>query len=39
MSNGDRFFDHLGGGAARYECVEFVCSGSVAHGRLVGAAE
>jgi dihydrofolate reductase len=39
LGGGKRFFDHLGEGPARYECVEFVCSESVAHARLVRAAE
>jgi dihydrofolate reductase len=39
LGGGERFFDHLGGGPAFYECVEFVNSGSVAHARLVRVAE
>jgi dihydrofolate reductase len=39
LGGGERFFDHLGGGPAFYECVEFVNSGSVAHARLVRMAE
>jgi hypothetical protein len=39
LGGGERFFDHLGGGPALYECVEFVNSGSVAHARLVRMAE
>jgi dihydrofolate reductase len=39
LGGGERSFDHLGGGPAIYECVEFVNSGSVAHARLVRVAE
>jgi dihydrofolate reductase len=31
LGGGERFFDHLDGGPAGYECVEFVNSASVAH--------
>ena len=34
LGRGERLFDHLDGGPAGYECVEFVCSPSVAHVRL-----
>jgi dihydrofolate reductase len=39
LGGGERFFEHLGGGPALYECVEFVNSGSVAHARLVRVAK
>lgn len=39
LGGGERFFEHLGGGPALYECVEFVNSGSVAHARLVSVAK
>ena len=39
LGGGERLFDHLGGGPARYECVELVSSASVAHARLVRVAE
>ena len=35
LGSGERLFDHLDGGAAGYECVEFVSSPSVTHVRLV----
>jgi dihydrofolate reductase len=31
LGRGERLFDHLDGGPAGYECVEFVSSPSVAH--------
>jgi len=34
LGAGERLFDHLDGGAERYECVELVSSPSVAHVRL-----
>ncbi len=34
LGGGERLFDHLDGGAAGYECVEFVSSPAVAHVRL-----
>jgi dihydrofolate reductase len=34
LGSGERLFDHLAGGPAGYECVEFVSSPSVAHVRL-----
>ena len=34
LGSGERLFDHLDGGAAGYECVEFVKSGAVAHARF-----
>jgi dihydrofolate reductase len=34
LGSGERLFDHLGGGPDNYECVEFVCSPSVAHARF-----
>ena len=34
LGQGERLFDHLDGGPRDYECVEFVCSPSVAHVRL-----
>jgi dihydrofolate reductase len=34
MGSGERLFDNLDGGAAGYECVEFVNSGAVAHARF-----
>jgi dihydrofolate reductase len=39
LGGGERFFEHLGGGPALYECVELVSSGAVAHARLVRMAE
>jgi dihydrofolate reductase len=34
LGRGERLFDHLHGGPDGYECVELVCSPSVAHVRL-----
>src|SRR3989441_7668137 len=34
LGSGERLFDHLNGGADRYECVEFISSRSAAHVRL-----
>jgi dihydrofolate reductase len=34
LGGGERLFDHLGGGQASYECVEFVSSPAVTHVRL-----
>jgi dihydrofolate reductase len=34
LGRGERLFDHLDGGPAGYECVQFVSSASVAHVRL-----
>ncbi len=34
LGSGERLFDHLDGGPIGYECVEFVCSASVAHARF-----
>jgi len=34
LGRGERLFDHLDGGPHGYECVELVCSPSVAHVRL-----
>jgi len=34
LGSGERLFDNLEGGAARYECVEFVSSPAVAHMRI-----
>ena len=34
LGGGERPFDHLGGGPAGYECIEFVSSPSVAHLRF-----
>jgi len=34
LGSGERLFDHLEDGVARYECTEFVCSPSVAHFRI-----
>jgi dihydrofolate reductase len=34
LGSGERLFDDLDGGPYGYECVEFVCSESVAHARL-----
>jgi dihydrofolate reductase len=39
LGGGERFFDHLGGAPAPYECVQLVSSGSVAHARLVRVAD
>jgi hypothetical protein len=39
LRGGERFFEHLGGGPALYECVAFVNSGTVAHARLVRVAD
>jgi hypothetical protein len=39
LLGGERFFDHLGGGPARHECVELVCLDSFAHARLVPTAQ
>jgi dihydrofolate reductase len=38
LGGGERLFDHLDGGPAGYEPVEFVCSPAVAHVRLARAA-
>lgn len=35
LGRGERLFDRLDGGPAGLECVEFVCSPSVAHARFV----
>ena len=37
LGGGERLFEHLDGGPERYECAEFVNSGSVTHVRLVKA--
>ncbi|HEY1988179.1 MAG TPA: dihydrofolate reductase family protein [Acidimicrobiales bacterium] len=34
LGKGERLFDHLGGGPAGYECVEFISSFSVVHTRF-----
>jgi dihydrofolate reductase len=34
LGGGERLFDNLDGGPEGYECVELVCSSSVAHVRL-----
>jgi len=34
LGRGERLFDHLGGGAPGYECVELVSSPAVTHARL-----
>lgn len=34
LGSGERLFDNLDGGADGYECIEFVCSTSVAHARF-----
>jgi dihydrofolate reductase len=34
LGDGERLFDHLGGGPAGYECVDFVSSFSVVHARF-----
>jgi dihydrofolate reductase len=34
LGGGERLFDHLDGGTAGYQCVEFVASPLVAHVRL-----
>jgi hypothetical protein len=38
LGSGEHVFDHLDGGLAGYECVEFVSSPAVAHARLTRSA-
>src|SRR6266516_5666206 len=34
LGDGERLFDHLGGGTAGYECIELISSPAATHARL-----